>query len=51
MVEHRVGEFFVIERNQFLFEVEWRRDRGTVFFVGFIVRGGFFLDGKEDSWR
>ena len=51
MVEHGVGEFFVIEGNEFLFEVEWYRGRGNVFFVGFNVRDGFFLDGEEDFGR
>ena len=41
VVEHGVSEFFVIEGNEFLFEVEWYRGRGNVFFVGFGVRGGF----------
>ena len=35
VVEHRIGEFFVIEGNEFLFEVEWYGGRGNVFFVGF----------------
>ena len=48
VVEHGVGEFFVIEGNEFLFKVEWYRVRGNVFFVGFGVRDGFFLDGEED---
>ena len=48
VVEHGVGEFFVIEGNEFLFEVEWYGARGNVFFVGFGVRDGFFLDEEED---
>ena len=51
VVEHGVGEFFVIEGNEFLFEVEWYRGRGNVFFVGFGVGDGFFLDGEEDFGR
>ena len=51
VVEHGVGEFFVIEGNEFLFEVEWYRGRGDAFFVGFGVRDGFFLDGEEDFGR
>ena len=48
VVEHWVSEFFVIEGNEFLFKVEWYRGRGNIFFVGFGVRDGFFLDGEED---
>ena len=48
VVEHGVGEFFVIEGNEFLFEFKRYRARGNVFFVGFGVRDGFFLDGEED---
>ena len=48
VVEHGVSEFFVIEGNEFLFKVEWYGGRGNVFFVGFGVRDGFFLDGEED---
>ena len=48
MIEHGVGEFFVIEGNEFLFNVKWYGTGGNVFFVGFGVRDGFFLDGEED---
>ena len=51
VVEHGVGEFFVIEGNEFLFEVEWYRGQGNVFFVGFSVGDGFFLDGEADFGR
>ena len=51
VIEHGVGEFFVIEGNEFLFEVEWYGGRGNVFFVGFGVRDRFFLDGEEDFGR
>ena len=51
VIEDGVGEFFVIEGNEFLFEVEWYRGRGNVFFVGFGVRDGFLLDGEEDFGR
>ena len=51
VVEHGVGEFFVIEGNEFLFKVEWYRGQGNVFFVGFGVGDGFFLDGEEDFGR
>ena len=49
MVEHGVSEFFVIERNKILLKIEWFRARGNVFFVGFSIRNGFFLDMEEDS--
>ena len=48
MVEHGVGEFFVIEGNKILLKIEWFRAGGYVFFVGFSIRNGFFLDGEED---
>ena len=51
VVEHGVSEFFVIEGNEFLFEVKWYRGQGNVFFVGFSVGDGFFLDGEEDFGR
>ena len=51
VVEHGVSEFFVIEGNEFLSEVEWYGGRGNIFFVGFSVRDGFFLDGEEDFGR
>ena len=31
VVEHGVSEFFVIEGNEFLFEVEWYGGRGECF--------------------
>ena len=48
VVEHGIDEFSVIEGDEFLFKVEWYRARGNVFFVGFGVRDGFFLDEEED---
>ena len=48
VVEHGIGEFFVIERDEILLKVEWFRTRGNIFFVGFSIRNRFFLDRKED---
>ena len=45
---HGVSEFFVVEGDEILFKIEWFRARGNIFFVGFGIRDGFFLDGEED---
>ena len=48
VVKHGVNKFFVVERDEISFEVEWFWTRGNVFFVGFSVRDGFFLDEEEN---
>ena len=46
MIEHGVGEFFVIKGDEVFFEVKRFRSWGDIFFV--VVSKGFFFDWVED---
>ena len=47
MVEHGVSEFFVIEGNEILFEIEWFRNRRNIFFVSVGLIGRKTLGDKS----
>ena len=45
MIEHGIGEFYVIESDEVLFKVEWLKGWRNIFFI--VVSERFFLDWVE----